>query len=120
MPTSPASTRALRRTVLPALAGALALALAACGGGGGGGGDREGSSAQRDAEPFEPGTWTVLQYSMADTDLEPFMVEDVNELAAVEVGEQLHVRAFVDRAEAYGDDELLDQGSWVGAKVLDI
>lgn len=122
MPTSPVPARARRGVPVPrpgaalaaTLAATLAVGLAACGGGEGPGGGP--------GEPPRPeaGTWTVLQYSMADTDLEPFMVEDVNELASVEVGDQLHVRAFVDRSPTYGDDQLLDQGSWVGGKVLDI
>ncbi|MEJ7796829.1 MAG: clostripain-related cysteine peptidase, partial [Nocardioides sp.] len=64
--------------------------------------------------------WTVLHYSMADTNLEPFMVEDVNELGAVGSNANLHVREFIDRSSEYGDDKLLDQGSWAGARVLDI
>jgi hypothetical protein len=65
-----------------------------------------------------PGSWTVLLYSMADTDLEPFMVEDVNELGEVGSTDMLNVVALVDRAADYGDDPLLDQGAWTGAKTL--
>ena len=57
---------------------------------------------------------------MGDTNLEPFMVEDVNELGAVGSNENLHVREFMDRSAEYGEDELLDQGSWVGGRVLDL
>lgn len=64
--------------------------------------------------------WTVLVYSMADTDLEPFMVEDVNEAGLVGSSEGLQVRALVDRNPAYGRRPLLDQGDWVGGRVLDL
>jgi len=64
--------------------------------------------------------WTVLHYSMADTNLEPFMVADVNELGAVGSNDNLQVRELMDRSAEYGDDELLDQGAWVGARVLDL
>jgi cysteine peptidase C11 family protein len=64
--------------------------------------------------------WTVLHYSMADTNLEPFMVADVNELGEVGSTGDLHVREFMDRSAEYGEDELLDQGDWVGARVLDL
>ncbi len=57
---------------------------------------------------------------MADTDLEPFMVADVNELGEVGSNEFLHVREFMDRSAEYGDDPLLDQDTWVGARILDI
>ncbi|MCW2814927.1 MAG: peptidase clostripain [Nocardioides sp.] len=64
--------------------------------------------------------WTVLHYSMADTDLEPFMVEDVNELGSVGATDDLHLRELMDRSAEYGDDEVLDQGTWIGARVFDI
>lgn len=64
--------------------------------------------------------WTVLHYSMADTDLEPFMVADVNEMGTVGSRGGLQLRTFMDRSAEYGDDKLLDQGAWSGAKVLDI
>ena len=36
------------------------------------------------ADVEQPGeSWTVLIYSMADTDLEPFMVTDINEAGEV-------------------------------------
>lgn len=57
---------------------------------------------------------------MADTNLEPFMVADVNELGVVGSNDNLHIRELIDRSAEYGDDELLDQGSWVGARVLDL
>jgi hypothetical protein len=57
---------------------------------------------------------------MADTNLEPFMVEDVNELGAVGSNDNLHVREFMDRSAEYGEDPLLDQGDWVGGRVLDL
>ena len=57
---------------------------------------------------------------MADTNLEPFMVADVNELGEVGSNENLHVREFMDRSAEYGDDELLDQGAWVGGRILDL
>ena len=64
--------------------------------------------------------WTVLHYSMADTNLEPFMVEDLNEIGAVGSNENLRIRAFMDRSRVYGRDKVLDRGNWVGGRVLDI
>jgi len=118
LPTAPS------RRLLAASAAVLLLTSACSGGGsdepesdGGGGG---GASSAVEHTGREGDGWTVLHYSMADTDLEPFMVADVNEIGAVGSNENLHVREFMDRNVGYGDDELLDQGSWVGARVLDI
>lgn len=104
---------------------ALLLLTSACSGGGsdtpdsdGGGGGGAASTAEHTGR--EGDGWTVLHYSMADTDLEPFMVADVNEIGVVGSNDNLHVREFMDRNEGYGDDELLDQGSWVGGRILDI
>jgi hypothetical protein len=101
-------------------AGALLLVLtAACGGGGSD--DPEPGGASTAAHSGREGDgWTVLHYSMADTNLEPFMVTDVNELGGVGSNENLQVREFMDRSAGYGDDEVLDQGAWVGSRVFDI
>ncbi|WP_296607257.1 clostripain-related cysteine peptidase [Nocardioides sp.] len=107
----------------PALAPALALTLVvlatACTGGSGGE-DDPAPAAEAAHTGREGDGWTVLHYSMADTNLEPFMVADVNELGAVGSNEHLQIREFIDRSAEYGEDELLDQGSWVGARVLDL
>jgi hypothetical protein len=117
----------LRRSGLAAAATALLLLTAACSGGGDDKEDGDKDSGDAGSVAAESGHtgregdgWTVLHYSMADTNLEPFMVEDVNELGAVGSNENLHVREFMDRSAEYGDDELLDQGSWVGGRVLDL
>ncbi|CAN5383447.1 hypothetical protein BH11ACT8_BH11ACT8_22800 [soil metagenome] len=112
-----------------AVAIALTLSLAGCSSSSDAdNGERTGSAANT-ADPaapsgadFEPdgGTWTVLHYSIADNDLEPFMSADVNELGDVGSTGGLQVREFMDRSPDYGDDDVLDQGSWVGARVFDI
>lgn len=66
------------------------------------------------------GTWTVLLYSIADTDLEPFMMADVNEMGEVGSGNGLELVALVDRSTDHGDDPVLDVGAWQGAKVLHV
>lgn len=107
-----------RPLALLALLAVLAVpALAGCGSDDGG----EGGSAAPAPDVERPGeSWTVLIYSMADTDLEPFMVTDINEAGEIGSTDELKVRAFVDRNPGYGDDPLLDQGSWVGGRVLDL
>ncbi len=111
MPTTPT-----RRTATAAAAAAFLLLTAACSG------DASGDNSDQPAAHTgrEGDGWTVLHYSMADTNLEPFMVADVNEIGAVGSNDNLHVRELMDRSAEYGEDELLDQGAWVGARVLDI
>ncbi len=64
--------------------------------------------------------WTVLVYSIADTDLEPYLLADLQELAEVGSGQDLQVAAMVDRAADYSSDPLLELGDWVGAKYVSI
>ena len=66
------------------------------------------------------GSWTVLQYSMSDTDLEPFMMVDVNEMGEVGSNENLNIVAMIDRSPDYGEEPVLDIGDWVGAKLVHV
>ncbi len=68
----------------------------------------------------ESGTWTVLSFSIADTDLEPAMMNDLTEMGDFPSSDALSVVAFVDRADGYSDDPVLGIDNWVGAKTLDI
>jgi len=114
-------TQTMRRWWL-ALLVALALLGAACSSGD----DDDDDTATDDesGEETEAGGdgegWTILHYSMADTDLEPFMIADVNEMGEVGSSEGFNLVALVDRGADYGDDEALDLGSWVGAKYVRI
>src|SRR4051812_32680800 len=99
-------------------ASAVLLLLAACSGGGSD--DKDDSSADPGHTGREGDGWTVLHYSMGDTNLEPFMVTDVNELGEVGSNDNLAIREFMDRSAEYGEDPLLDQGDWVGGRVLDL
>src|SRR4051794_8949666 len=72
------------------------------------------------SQPAAAGSWTVLHYSMADNDLEPFMMADVNEMGTVGSDPNLDIVALVDRSAENGDDPVLDVGDWVGAKVLHV
>lgn len=69
-------------------------------------------------EGEEGGTWTVLQYHMADTDLEPFMMEDLEEMGYVGSVDDLTYLALVDRSADFEEMPVLDQGDWVGTRLL--
>ncbi|SDF20433.1 hypothetical protein SAMN05660485_02861 [Blastococcus fimeti] len=78
-------------------------------------------SEEAGGEPAAEGEgWTVLVYSIADTDLEPYLLADLAEFAEVGSGENLQVAAMVDRSEDYSSDPLLDLEDWVGAKYVSI
>ena len=97
----------LTSTRLLALAtgSALLLGLAAC-------------SAEEKA--VKSGSWTVLSYSIADTDLEPYMMDDVAEMGTVGTQGDLNIVALVDRSADYTADDVLGQGDWVGGKLLEV
>ena len=84
-------------------------------------GAREGAGEAFSGQPVAvAGSWTVLQYSMSDTDLEPFMMVDVNEMGEVGSNENLNIVAMIDRSPDYGEEPVLDIGDWVGAKLVHV
>jgi hypothetical protein len=64
--------------------------------------------------------WTVLVYSIADTDLEPFMMDDVAEMGSVGSGPGLNIVGLVDRSADYSADPVLGLDDWQGAKLLHV
>lgn len=77
-----------------------------------------GGCALRPEVVAKDGSWTVLTYEIADTDLEPYMMVDVEEMGAVGSQEALNLISFVDRASDYSDDDVLGLANWNGAKIL--
>ena len=73
-----------------------------------------------DSPAAESGSWTILTYSIADTDLEPYMMEDLDELGTSGGHENLNIVALVDRSTDYGDDDVLGLNGWSGGKLLEI
>jgi hypothetical protein len=50
-----------------------------------------------------PGTWTYLVYLLADNELEPYLLQDLEDLMQVGSGEKLTILAQIDRAEGGSD-----------------
>lgn len=67
-----------------------------------------------------PDSWTILSYQIADTNLEPFMMDDVEEMGLVGSQPGFNLIALVDRAEGYTDTSVLGIPDWTGAKLLEI
>ena len=76
--------------------------------------------ATTEATPKGAGSWTVLTYSIADTDLEPSMMDDIGEMGTVGSNENLNIIALVDRAADYSSDSVLGLENWTGGKLLEI
>ena len=68
----------------------------------------------------ESGSWTILTYSIADTDLEPYMMDDLDELGQSGGYDELNLVALVDRSTDYGDEPVLGLDGWDGGKLLEI
>src|SRR3546814_12084243 len=110
----------MRRNLL-ALMVVAGLVVAGCSGDDDEGVVEDESSSDDGGEVAADGEgWTVLAYSIADTDLEPFLLGDLEEMAGVGSQDGLNIVAMVDRAADYSADPLLGIDDWVGAKVLDI
>ncbi|WP_216826285.1 clostripain-related cysteine peptidase [Euzebya pacifica] len=80
-----------------------------------------------DRAPSESREWTLLVYSLADTNLESSLLDDLREMTEAGVGDEVNVVAYVDRwdpspgsADAGKDDDqpLLNIPAWTGAKIL--
>ena len=98
------------RTRILAAAATLAIGIALTG-----------CTADAPESADEAGSWTVLTYEIADTDLEPFMMTDVGEMGDAEPDdEDLTIVSLVDRADGFSDEDVLGLGDWVGAKLLKI
>jgi hypothetical protein len=101
----------LRSTLATLGAGAVALAgLSAC----------APVVANNGGPLVAPDSWTIMTYSIADTNLEPFMMEDLEELGDVGTRPGLNLVALVDRAEGYTEVPLLGVPDWTGAKLLEV
>lgn len=78
------------------------------------------AACSSETQVTESGTWTILTYSIADTDLEPYMMDDLDELGESGGYEELNLLALVDRSTDYGTDGVLGLDGWDGGKLLEI
>jgi hypothetical protein len=106
------AARTARRTVAALAALALVISLAACTTGN--------TPTENGGDGPAAGSWTVLTYSIADTDLEPFMMADLGEMGEVGSHGGLNLVALVDRSADYSAEPVLGQPDWTGGKLLHI
>ncbi len=67
-----------------------------------------------------PDSWTVMTFEIADTNLEPFLLDDVEEMGQVGTQPGFNLVSFIDRAEGFTDRTVLGLPDWTGAKVVEI
>ncbi len=65
-------------------------------------------------------SWTVFVYMVADTNLEPYGMEDLIEMAGVGAGPGFRIVAQVDRAADYSADAVLNVPNWVNALRMEV
>ncbi len=80
----------------------------------------EGTTTTVDVPGPERDSWTFLVYLMGDTDLEPFAIEDLLEMASVGSSDEVNIVALVDRHPEYSDDGVLNLADWEDTRLLSI
>ncbi|MGN8553793.1 UNVERIFIED_CONTAM: clostripain-related cysteine peptidase [Microbacterium sp. SLM126] len=77
-------------------------------------------AAETDDEPEAEASWTFLVYMMGDTNLEPYALDDLTEMASVGSSGELNIVAMVDRSPDYSSDGVLNLDDWEDTKLLDV
>lgn len=77
-------------------------------------------AAEPDDEPEAEASWTFLVYMMGDTNLEPYALDDLTEMAAVGSSDELNVVAMVDRSPDYSSDGVLNLDDWEDTKLFEV
>ncbi|QIG40855.1 hypothetical protein G5T42_16380 [Microbacterium sp. 4R-513] len=65
-------------------------------------------------------SWTFMAYVMGDTDLEPYALDDLTEMASVGSDENVNIVAMVDRNPDYSADGLANLDDWEDTKFLQV
>jgi hypothetical protein len=81
-------------------------------------GGTPGEEGEADAGPDT--TWTFMAYVMGDTNLEPYALDDLAEMASVGTSDHLNIVTMVDRSPDYSDDGLDDISNWEDTKLLEV
>lgn len=65
-------------------------------------------------------SWTFMVYMMGDTNLEPYALDDLAEMASVGSSDDLNIVAMVDRSPDYSDDGVANLSDWEDTKLLEV
>ncbi|MHC2998322.1 hypothetical protein OB08_03515 [Microbacterium sp. HJ5] len=73
-----------------------------------------------DGDAEAEASWTFMVYMMGDTNLEPYALDDLAEMASVGSSDELNVVAMVDRSPDYSADGVLNLDDWEDTKLLEV
>lgn len=79
-----------------------------------------GTTATEESDAEAEASWTFMAYVMGDTDLEPYALDDLTEMATVGSSDDLNIVAMVDRSPDYSDDGVLNLDDWEDTKLLEV
>lgn len=79
-----------------------------------------GSSPVAGDDDGEPASWTFMVYMIGDTDLEPFALDDLAEMASVGSTDEVNIVALVDRSPDYSTDPAVDVDDWEDTVVFEV
>lgn len=75
-------------------------------------GDDDAQAVAVDTDVRDPGSWTFMVYMIGDTDLEPYALDDIAEMASVGSTDDANIVALVDRSPDYTTDPAVDLADW--------
>lgn len=70
------------------------------------------------ADDDDPGDWTFMVYMIGDTNLEPYALDDIAEMASVGSTDDVNIVALVDRSPDYTTDPAVDLDDWEDTRAL--
>lgn len=80
----------------------------------------QGTQSTGDPDAEAEASWTFMVYMMGDTNLEPYALDDLAEMASVGSSDELNVVAMVDRSPDYTADGVLNLDDWEDTKLLEV
>jgi hypothetical protein len=70
------------------------------------------------ADADDPDDWTFMVYMIGDTNLEPYALDDIAEMASVGSTDDVNIVALVDRSPDYTTDPAVDLADWEDTRAL--
>lgn len=67
-----------------------------------------------------PASWTFMVYMIGDTNLEPYALDDIAEMASVGSDDEVNIVALVDRSPDYSTDPAVDLADWEDTVALEV
>lgn len=78
------------------------------------------SSSTAGGEDADPASWTFMVYMIGDTNLEPYALDDIAEMASVGSDDEVNIVALVDRSPDYSTDPAVDLADWEDTVAVEV